>query len=256
MSTIDQKREEASMTTVGFLYPGHAAEDDYPRMESILGEGIRLAVEHTYGEDLHAVDALLELGAQHRLAEGFQRLRRHQPEAVVWACTSGSFVFGWDGATEQVEQLAAATGLPASSTSFAFVRAALALGVRKVAIAASYPPAVAERFVQFLDAGGIDVVSMSSEGIVTAAEVGRLPEEDVVRLAAHNDHPDAEALLVPDTAMRTVGLLPRLEEELGKPVLTANQVTVWEGLRLVGDPRSTLRAGALFRPGVGENGSE
>jgi maleate cis-trans isomerase len=212
-------------------------------------------VEHTYGEDLHAVDALRDLGAHHRLADGFQRLRRHGPQAVVWACTSGSFVFGWDGATAQVDQLATVTGLPASSTSFAFVRAARALGVRKVAVAASYPPEVAECFVRFLDAGGIGVVSLSSEGIVTAAEVGRLPDADVVRLAARNDHPDAEALLIPDTAMRTVGLLSRLEEELGKPVLTANQVTVWEGLRLVGDTRSTSRAGALFRAGAGQNGS-
>ena len=38
--------KEALMTTVGFLYPGHAAEDDYPRMERILGNGLRLAVEH------------------------------------------------------------------------------------------------------------------------------------------------------------------------------------------------------------------
>ncbi|GDY33573.1 maleate cis-trans isomerase family protein [Gandjariella thermophila] len=243
------------MTTVGFLYPGHAAEDDYPRMERILGDGVRLLVAHTDGEDLHAVDALLDLGAHHRLVDGFERLRPHGPQAVVWACTSGSFVFGWDGAAAQVDKLATATGLPASSTSFAFVRAAHALGVRKVAVAASYPPEVAERFVGFLADGGIEVISLTSAGIVTAAEVGRLPDEDVVRLAAGNDHPDAEALLIPDTAMRTVGLLPRLESELGKPVLTANQVTVWEGLRLVGDTRSTSRAGALFRTGTGENGS-
>jgi maleate cis-trans isomerase len=243
------------MTTVGFLYPGHAAEDDYPRMERILGDGIRLAVEHTYGEDLHAVDALLELGAHHRLADGFSRLRRHEPEAVVWACTSGSFVFGWDGATAQVDQLAEATGLPASSTSFAFVRAARAIGVRRVAIAASYPPDVAECFVRFLTEGGLDVVSLSSEGIVTAAEVGQLPDDGVLELAANNDHPDAEALLIPDTAMRTVGLLSRLEEKLGKPVLTANQVTVWEGLRLIGDTRAVDEAGALFRSRPTENGS-
>jgi maleate cis-trans isomerase len=34
--------------------------------------------------------------------------------------------------------------------------------------------------------------------------------------------------------MRTGRVLPRLARELGKPVLTANQVTVWEAARLAG----------------------
>ncbi len=30
------------MTALGFLYPGHSAEDDYPRMEQLLGSDVRL----------------------------------------------------------------------------------------------------------------------------------------------------------------------------------------------------------------------
>ena len=44
----------------------------------------------------------------------------------------------------------------------------------------------------------------------------------------------AECLLIPDTALHTVAALPRLEEILGVPVLTANQVTLWAGLRRLG----------------------
>lgn len=240
------------MTTAGFLYPGHAAEDDYPRLARLLGGGVRLVVEHTDGEDLHAVAELLDLGAAHRLADGWRRLSAHAPRSVVWACTSGSFVFGWEGATEQVRALAEVSGLPASSTSFAFVRAAAALGVRRVAVAASYPRDVAERFVEFLAAGGLEVVGAACEGIRTAEEVGRLPEEAVLDLVARYDDPRAEALLVPDTAMRTAGLIPRLERLVGKPVLTANQVTVWEGVRLAGGALTCSAGGALFGPPVAD----
>lgn len=234
------------MTTVGFLYPGHAAEDDYPRIAGMLGHSVELVVEHTYGEDRHAVDALLDLGNGDRLTEGAARLSRHSPDAVLWACTSGSFVFGWDGATEQVAGLAEAAGVPASSTSFAFVHAAKALGARTVAVAASYPHEVAERFGAFLAAGGLDVTGLASQGIVTAAEVGRLADDAVLDLARAHDRPDADALLVPDTAMRTVALIEKLESELGKPVLTANQVTVWEGLRLVAELAPHAGLGELF----------
>ncbi|WP_169332349.1 maleate cis-trans isomerase family protein [Nocardia brevicatena] len=236
--------EAAQSNTVGFVYPDHAAEDDYPRAEAILD--IRLPVAHIYGTDLHAVAELLDLGSPEKLRRGAELLTPHRPAAVVWACTSGSFVYGPDGARAQVGGLAAAAGVPASSTSWAFVAAAHALGVREVAVAASYPDEVARLFVDFLAAAGITVVSMSSSGIPTAAEVGTLLPEQVLGLAAAADHPDAEALLIPDTAMRTLAVLPDLEEALGKPVLTANQVTIWEGLRLAGIARTAPALGALF----------
>jgi len=236
------------MPTIGFIYPDHAAEDDYPLAERMLGAGVRLPVEHIYGTDLHAVAELLDLGSPARLADGAGLLAKHEPDAIVWACTSGSFVYGPAGAAEQVRALAeTAGGLPASSTSFAFVRAAQALGVRRVAVAASYPDDVARLFVDFLAAGGVEVVSMSSADIDTAAEVGGLTPEAVTELVIARDHPDADALLVPDTAMRTLGLIDALEKRLGKPVLTANQVTVWEGLRLAGELREVPELGALFR---------
>jgi maleate cis-trans isomerase len=61
------------------------------------------------------------------------------------------------------------------------------------------------------------------------------------------DVPEAEAVLVPDTAMHTLTCIDALEKALAKPVLTANQVTVWEGLRLAGASRPLPGLGALFR---------
>ena len=235
---------------VGFLYPGYSAEDEYPTMERLLarsGRATRLPVVHTLmREDAHRVDALLDIGGEDVLGDGARTLRGMGADAAVWACTSGSFVFGWDGATAQVDGVRTAAGVPASSTSFAFVNAAKHLGLRRVAVAATYPQDVADRFAEFLATAGIEVVSLSCKGIITAAEVGTLGREDVLDFVAANDHGDAEAVLVPDTALHTVAWLPDLEQRLGKPVLTANQVSVWEGLRLVGDTTRRPGLGALF----------
>lgn len=245
------------MTTIGFVYPDHAAEDDYPLAQRLLGDSIHLPVAHIYGTDLHAIPELLDLGAPHRLAEGARLLAEHSPDAVVWACTSGSFVYGPDGARDQADGLSqAAGGVPASSTSFAFTNAARALGLRKVAVAASYPGDVATLFVDFLAAAGIDVIAMSNHDIATAAEVGAMSPEAVAELISGQDQPGADALLIPDTAMRTLSLVNTLEERLHKPVLTANQVTIWEGLRLAGSTLTTTSLGALFAvaPGTAEVG--
>ncbi|MFF2201880.1 decarboxylase [Streptomyces sp. NPDC058145] len=235
------------MTALGFLYPGHSGEDDYPRIEQLLGSDIRVDLVHTdIGEDAHRVDALREMGSPERLADGMERLRLSGAETVVWACTSGSFVHGWEGAQDQVRSLALMAGMPASSTSFGFVHAAREIGVRRVAVGATYPEEVAALFADFLRAGGLEVVATRSSGIVTAAEVGTWGEEEVLTLARAADVADAQAVLLPDTALRTAAHLGLLEKALSKPVLTANQVTVWEALRLADRRVNAPELGALF----------
>lgn len=235
------------MTALGFLYPGHSAEDDYPRIEQLLGSDIRVELVHTdIGEDAHRADALREMGSADRLAQGMEGLRLAGAETVVWACTSGSFVHGWEGAQEQVRNLARVAGMPASSTSFAFVHAAREIGVRRVAVGSTYPEEVTALFAEFLRAGGLEVTGARSSGIVTAAEVGTWGEEDVLTLARAADAADAQAVLLPDTALHTAAHLSLLEKALSKPVLTANQVTVWEGLRLADRRVNAPTLGTLF----------
>lgn len=232
---------------LGFLYPGHAAEDDYPWMAGALALPVHVEMVHTsVGEDAHRVDALLDLGSPQRLLEGAAELGRRGVDAAVWACTSGSFVFGLEGAREQAARIAEALGVPASSTSLAFVRACRAVDAPRVAVAATYPADVAGAFRRFLAEAGVEVVSVRSREVITAAEVGTFAREWVQELVAAGDHPEAAAVLVPDTALRTVALVGELEARLGKPVLTANHVTVWEALHLAGVLRAQPALGRLF----------
>ncbi|WP_369196532.1 maleate cis-trans isomerase family protein [Streptomyces djakartensis] len=233
------------MTALGFLYPGHSADDDYPRIEQLLGSDIRVELVHTdLGEETHRLDAQGADSAA-RLAAEVQELRHAGADAVVWASTSGGFVQGWDGAQDQVRTLAQAAGLPASSTSFGFAHAVRELGVRRVAIGAAYPEDLAQLFAQFLRSDGVDVVSVHGSGGTAAAGAG-WGEAELLALARDCDHPEAEALLLPGTDLHTAAHIPALEKEVGKPVLTANQVTVWEALRLADRRVNAPELGALF----------
>ncbi|MEV6024208.1 decarboxylase [Streptomyces sp. NPDC052036] len=245
------------MTALGFLYPGHYAEDDYPRMEQLLGSDIRADLVHTDdAEEAQLREALRrgalpaaaerpESGVPRRLAAGVEELRLAGVEAVVWACAGGSFAHGWEGAHEQVRALALAAGMPASCTSFAFVHALQEIGARRVAVAATCPDTLAELFAGFLRAGGVEVVSVHGVG-AAPDEVSTWGAAQVLALAREGDHADAQAVLLPDTALHTAAYLPELEKELSKPVLTANQVTMWEALRLVDRRVNAPALGSLF----------
>ena len=237
---------------LGFLYPAHSAEDDYPRIAARLRPVVAIDVVHTsIGEDAHRVDALQDTGAEWRLFEGAATLRERGVDAAMWACTSGSFVFGLAGARAQAQAVEDFLGVPVSSTSLAFGAAAQALGLARVAVAATYPDDIAQLFRGLLADLGVEVVHVGALGIVTGVEVGTLGRERVLALATANDHPAAEAILLPDTALHTVAWLDDLEAATGKVVLTANQVTVWQALRLVGRSEPQAGLGTLFRSTAG-----
>ncbi|ANW20053.1 maleate cis-trans isomerase family protein [Streptomyces clavuligerus] len=239
------------MTTVGLLYPGHLAEEDFPRLEVLLDSDIRLPLVHTdRTEDSRHGDALREMSAPQRLAAGVDELRLAGAESVVWASAAGGFVHGPEGAHRQVRELALAAGLPASSTAFGFAHAARRLKAVRVAVAAAWPEEIQAYCAAFLAAEGVEVVATGG-ALAPVAEVVSWGREEVLGLAVSADHPTADAVLLPDTALHTAAHLDELEERLAKPVLTASQVTVWEGLRLADRRAWAFHLGTLFaRPGL------
>ncbi|KUN36654.1 decarboxylase [Streptomyces longwoodensis] len=230
------------MTALGLLHTGHSAEDDFPRIEQLLGSDVRVDLVRVE-PDPHAADPAGRLGAPDALARATEQLRLSGAEAVVWVSTGGSFAYGWEGAQAQVSALARTAGLPASSTSVAFAHAVRELDVRRVAVAAPYQPEETARFADFLTAGGVRVVVTHAAGAPPATA---WDEAELLALVRAADHADAQAVLVPDTALSTAAHIPALEKHLGKPVLTANQVTVWQALRLTDRRVNAPALGALF----------
>lgn len=216
----------------GVLYPAYSAEDDYPRLAAALKPAVDVRVVHTESPNLHRIDETLVTGSREYLLAGAEELRSHHVDVCLWACTSASFAFGVEGARRQVRELAEALGVPSSSTSLAFLSACGALGLKRVSVASTYPDELSGAFRDFLETAGLAVVHMGSLGIRSGDESALIERDEVLRFARSNDHPHAEAVLIPDTALHTAGFLCELETAVGKTVLTANQVTMWEALRL------------------------
>lgn len=236
------------MARLGFIYPGHSGEADYEILADALGPDHQVLVEHTAVPlDLHREDALRMTGDLEHVSEGAQRLRDVGVDSSMWACTSASFVFGFEGAQRQAEQVAEITGAPTSSTSLAFAEALRRMGAETALIAATYPADVTELFQNFLRDAGIEAKPVASLGLLAAGEVSAMSPEQIVDLASQAGDEEADALLLPDTAMLSLAVIERLEATSDRLILTANQVTSWMGMRLAGVSARPERLGRLLR---------
>lgn len=182
------------------------------------------------GEGLSLVTAL---NRPEVMTRATRELCTLQAESLVYLCTACSFV-GGVGAEQALCQAMLDHGAPhATTTSGAVVSGLRALGAQRVAVAHPYIASVGERLKGYLSASGFDVISNLGLGL-QPAEISSVPYAEVCELIRESDHPDAEALFVSCTGLPTYDVIAPMERELGKPIITANQATIWGALRPVG----------------------
>ncbi len=66
-------------------------------------------------------------------------------------------------------------------------------------------------------------------------------------LGLQADHPDAEAIVLSCTDMRSVEVIERLEAAVGKPVVSSNQAMLFAVLQALEVDPGNARCGALFK---------
>lgn len=154
------------------------------------------------------------------------------PSVVAYACTSGSFVGGLEG-ERAIHDAVVAAGAPAAvTTSGALVQALDVLRTQRVAIATPYTADLTARLASFLRAHGSSVVGVT--GLEMQTEIWTLTYDQVADLVRRADTAEAEAIVISCTNVPTYDLIAQLETELGKPIVSANQVTMWAALRTIG----------------------
>lgn len=196
-------------------------------------EEVSLLIARTPFVDEPVNLAMLSAISDHAtLRDATRRVLAVSPEVVAYACTSGSFVDGVGAEQRMRDAMQAAGAASAVTTSGAMLEALQALEVTRLAVASPYTADVTGRLHAFLAESDVDVVHSSDLGL--DSRIWELRYEQVAELLVAADHPAADAVFLSCTNVPTYDLIGPLEAQLGKPVLTANQVTMWAALRRLG----------------------
>lgn len=197
-----------------------------------MPEGVNLIFTRTpYYDQAVGLGMAEEISDHREIQNAVRSLVAIRPAVVTYACTSGSFVHGLAGAQSLSKAMLSAGAPAAVTTSEGLLLALDALGVTRVAVATPYLAELTDRLTSFLEQGGKTVVS--HEGLGLDRDIWKVTYAATCELIRQADRPDAEAIFVSCTNLPTYDLIAHMERELGKPVVTANQVTVWSALRLI-----------------------
>lgn len=235
---------------IGGIYPDDLWVDrDIDRLVAefrfFLPEGIKMVTARTYVPEVPTNAAAGKWLAENgEIEEAARRLMCCEPTCFAYFCTTASFIRGVGFDRDINQRITQATGRPATSTSTAMIQALKSLDVTRIALASPYLPDVEAAFIAFLQGHGFEIVNSVAMNLST--DHSRV-EPHRMRVAVEEaDRPEAEAVFVGCTGQRVGRLLDSIEDRLGKPVLSANQVTVWHALQLIDREPVVPGRGSLF----------
>jgi maleate isomerase len=157
-----------------------------------------------------------------------------EPEVVAYLCTSGSFVNGVDYERSLTKAICDAGAPDAVTTSGALAEVLHQLDLTRVSVLTPYVGDLTEKLHDFLAELGVKTVSSDHLGL--GGGIWKVSYRTIAEHILAADHSDAEAIFVSCTNLPTYDLIEPLETALGKPVLTANQLTMWACLKRMGLP--------------------
>jgi maleate isomerase len=154
------------------------------------------------------------------------------PAVVVLAFTAASYSHGFAREHVLADRIASLTGTRALTAAQAIFAALQHLGVKKLALGTPYPESISALGRAYWEAAGLKVVGHAR--LAGVENIYDESEERAYRLARQADVPEADAVLLSGTGLPTVGVLELLERDLGKPVISSNQASLWRALRIAG----------------------
>jgi maleate cis-trans isomerase len=166
------------------------------------------------------------------------------PAVVVLAFTAASYANGFKNEGALSDRIAALTGTRALTAAQAILAALRHLHVKKLALGTPYPEAISAQGKAYWQAAGFEIVGYHR--LAGVENIYDESEERAYQLARQADAPGADAVLLSGTGLPTVGVLEVLERDLGKPVISSNQASLWRALDLAGVRESISGFGRLL----------
>jgi maleate isomerase len=171
--------------------------------------------------------------------------------AIAFANTGAAYTIGVEGEAAMIARLERRTrGIPVLSTCAAAVEGLRVLGVRRIAVVEPpwFDAELSNLGRRYWDSAGFEVVYAAPCGL--PSDQARITPADLHAWVREHVPAAAEGIVIGGNGLRAVGTIAALEADLGRPVVTANQVLLWAALRVArADPTSVRDYGRLFRHG-------
>ena len=158
-----------------------------------------------------------------------------RPDIILYGCTSATLTHGLEFDITLAEKIKTLSGAQTITAAGALVFALNQVKARKIGFASPYVATLNDQAISLLSEAGFETVSRSEvECALDNYGQGNLTPDQVYKLGLKADSPDADAIVLSCTDMRSVEIMDKLCKALGKPVITSNQAMMLNAKHILG----------------------
>jgi maleate isomerase len=236
---------------IGIIFPCIGIAPEY-EFHKYAPEGVSILTQRVYLESIDP-KGLIEMGEH--VIDAAKLLAYGNPDIIVFACTSGSFIKGLGYDLEIIKEIEEATGIKAITTSTSIVKALQTMGIKKLVMTTPYVDEVNDIEVSFMQDSGFEVLDYSGLGLQNSNSDRNNPNQFSIQCVTPDImynltksilHPDADGILISCTGIGIVEGIKLMEKDFNRPVVTSNQCTLWHALRSIGI-NDEIELGELFK---------
>ena len=175
-----------------------------------------------------------ELGK--RAIKAAKLLAEGKPNVIAFTCTASAMSVGPEADYEQIKDMEEVSeGIPCTTTTTGAFNAFKFMGWKKICLAGPYMQEIMDRFIGVLTARGYEVLCSKTLGLKYLDDLKNTPFQKAYDVAMEAFTPGADGIFIPCTTFRSIDVIEKIEKETGVPVITSNQVSLWECLRVIGN---------------------
>ncbi len=214
--------------------------------DRVVARVVRVSTVGPEGDPPATPTGIRELTAAPLLDNAATMLAGESVDVVGYASTTSAYVIGFDEEAAMVSRLSTLLDVPVAATCASAVLALRDLGVERVALVGApwFDPELNELGAAYFRSQGFDVVSSTSAEL--SRDPRRIEPAAVYAWTARHVGEEAEGAFIGENGFRAARAIEQLEAGIGRPVLTSNQVLLWNLLAQAGSAVEITGYGRLL----------
>jgi maleate isomerase len=164
---------------------------------------------------------------------------------MAYSCTSGTVAVGLDAVRKAIH--AVRPGIPVITPVGDGAAALKALGCKRISFLCPYRFETGDLVTGYLRDNGIEITRQATFVLDGDPDMNRLSAEALIEAGRRVFDPASDGLFLSCTGLYSYPVVEKLEQAIGKPVVSSNQALAWASLRAAKIDDRLEGRGMLFR---------
>jgi len=180
------------------------------------------------------------------IEESIFLLNMTNADVIIFGCTSGSLLLGYGWDQKIIQRMRGKTRAAVTTTATSIIAALKRLSLKKIGMITPYIDEINIKEKDFLESHRFTIAFIDSFNISDAREIPKIMGRQILDSITKFNLEHIDGIFISCTNLKTFDVIDEIERKYNLPVVTSNQASLWNALRILGKEEKFDKLGQLL----------